>query len=295
MSSSRSTPVPPLGQLPSDYQWSESSDGSRSEKGRKRNSSKSNHAVTSKSSPQVNSERRRISIPSDRENSQPEKSSPLTIRKLSDTDNILEILDSGFHLFVSDDNRSLPFTIEEVMNKGGDTSQDKATSLFEGHSALTIARQVTLMQHHLCCSVHPREFLLWMSSKQKEIDCPSLFQYVTHFNILASWIVGVIVTQLQRRKRKDYIVKCVEICRHFLQLNNFMGLQAVISALRHSAVSRMKKLFAEIPANVIKEFESIAELMSPFGNFSAYRSRLAGCPSPKIPYIGSDCYCVIGE
>ena len=97
--------------------------------------------------------------------------------------------------------------------------------IFETRTPIEIARQLTLFQHSIYSNITPREFLLWASSKKKEIDCPQIFAIVSHFNRIASWICACVVTKMRLEERKNIYGKCIEVCRHLLDLNNFLALQ----------------------------------------------------------------------
>jgi predicted transcriptional regulator len=209
------------------------------------------------------------------------------VQKLHHNEPVLDWLDSGIHLTLTDGDKAyFCACLRDVNMKRGVTSTDKSMNIFDAYSALEIAQQLTLFQHEMYMALHQREVLAWVTSKKKVNDCPIFHALVSHFNRIASWAVMGIVIRLRKTERVRLMNKFIEVCRHCLRLNNYMSLQAILSALNHSSVVRLKETIEGVGVSAMRELESYSKLMSQLGNFSAYRQHYASVRPPSIPYIG---------
>jgi hypothetical protein len=161
--------------------------------------------------------------------------------------------------------------------------------LFAFSGARHIANQITLIQHNLFCAVSSREIAMWslMTKKgQKEEHCPNLSALISHFNRTALWVVTCVVTTMNLKERTLLMIKIIDIARHCLALQNFLALQAMVSAFHHASIARLTRTIAGIPPNKRAEMDECTAVMSPFANYSVYRQRVAACKPPLLPYIG---------
>ena len=207
-------------------------------------------------------------------------------QKIRDSDSVVMWFESGFHVTIREGEKIYPCICVGVVNKSWDNiSKGESLSLFFSHSASEIAMSLSHHQHTIYSSIHPREIFMWTHTKRKERDCPSMFALVAHFNRLASWAVHSVVTRIKKRERVEVLSKIVEASRCCLEMNNFLAVQAFVSAYHHSAIVRMKKTLSEI-GGLTREMDHISDVMSHLSNFSVYRAKLTGAKPPRIPYVG---------
>jgi hypothetical protein len=207
-------------------------------------------------------------------------------QKVRDSDSVIMWFQSGFHVTIRDGDKIYPCICVAIVNKSWDNiSNGESLGLFFSHSAFEIAQFISHYQHSIYSSIHPREIFMWTHTKRKERDCPSMYALVSHFNRLASWAVHGVVTRIKKKERVMVLSKIVEACRFCFEMNNFLAVQAFVSAYHHSAIVRMKKTLTLI-GPLAKEMAQFSDVMSHVGNFSAYRTKLAGAKPPRIPYVG---------
>jgi hypothetical protein len=215
-------------------------------------------------------------------------SRPVINRKLKKSELMMDWFESGVNVSVRDGDRRYPCICLRVgtMQSFETVSAGGALDLYALRTPLEIAQQLTLYQHRVYSSIHPRELLLWVTTKNKQGDCPRLHSLVSHFNRIASWACQAVVTQMERKNRKTALTKIIEICRHCHELQNFMGVQALVSAFQHSSLQRMKKTISGVPPPLLKEMEVYSTLMSQSANFNSYRQKLSMIQPPYVPYVG---------
>eukprot|EP01027_Heterolobosea_sp_BB2_P014149 GEZU01020363.1.p2 GENE.GEZU01020363.1~~GEZU01020363.1.p2 ORF type:complete len:197 (-),score=83.41 GEZU01020363.1:63-653(-) len=106
------------------------------------------------------------------------------------------------------------------------------------------------------------------------------------FNNLSMWFASLIVTPDTSRERSSRMKKVIKIAEKLRALNNFNSLQAVLSALSTTAVSRLKVTQEELPRELQQSLASLLELMNSKRNWKAYRDAIHAAPPPRIPFLG---------
>jgi hypothetical protein len=212
---------------------------------------------------------------------------PKSEQQIPKGDLMMKWFDAGVHLTIRDGEKYFPCHCVQIENKSlASVTNHTSFDIFNQYTPLEIAQQITLQQHHLYIAIHPRELLIWPTSKEKNIDCPKITALILHFNRVAWWACGAVVTRLRLEERKEFLRKIIEVCHHCLEMNNFLAVQSMLSAYSHSSVNRLKKTFSQIEPSLIKEMDSIRDMMSQLGNYSLYRQLLTASQPPRIPYIG---------
>eukprot|EP01103_Thecamoeba_quadrilineata_P018757 TRINITY_DN7337_c0_g1_i2.p1 TRINITY_DN7337_c0_g1~~TRINITY_DN7337_c0_g1_i2.p1 ORF type:complete len:831 (+),score=161.85 TRINITY_DN7337_c0_g1_i2:48-2540(+) len=105
----------------------------------------------------------------------------------------------------------------------------------------------------------------------------SLVRITQHFNKMTSWVASEIVTADNTEKQVTLFKKFVLAANRLLELRNFHSLFEIVLGLNHFAVLRLKPLQKAVSQkykDALKKYES---LVSPNGNYKAYRSLLRSC------------------
>eukprot|EP01104_Vermistella_antarctica_P010533 TRINITY_DN281_c0_g4_i1.p1 TRINITY_DN281_c0_g4~~TRINITY_DN281_c0_g4_i1.p1 ORF type:complete len:1382 (-),score=400.10 TRINITY_DN281_c0_g4_i1:56-4201(-) len=143
-------------------------------------------------------------------------------------------------------------------------------------SPLEVARQLALYEHSLLNEVNPREFLNsnW-TKRDKDTKAHNLVELIEHFNRISRLVSTSIVLGQTIAERVEAITAFIQIGWSCLELRNYSGVMQVLSGLESSAVTRLKKTWAEVPPASKKIHAELSDLMSMEGNFKSLR-RLLG-------------------
>jgi hypothetical protein len=63
-------------------------------------------------------------------------------------------------------------------------------------------------------------------------------------------------------------------------------LLAITVGLNMGSIQRLKRTWKAVPTTAVQTLISLENLMSPFGNYSQYRTALQHSPLPCLPYFG---------
>ena len=150
-----------------------------------------------------------------------------------------------------------------------------------------MARQLTLMFHGTFARIRPSEMLdaAW-TKPNKLARAPNVCQFIQQFNHLSYLVAHSILLPKTASTRGAMYRYWVRVAQHFLRLNNFTGIMAIVGAVNMSAVHRLKQTVKEVPAPVRVILSDIEKLMNSSSSFRAYREHVANCLPPAVPYVG---------
>lgn len=152
---------------------------------------------------------------------------------------------------------------------------------------LELARQLTLLESTMYCSILPEELLGQEFSKKpgqsSSINVKKMSSFTTH---LTGWITECILGEVDLKKRIGvlrYVLKLGDRC---LLLNNFNALFAIQAALNTSTISRLKKTWDGLSTKYVNMMETQRSIIEHTRNFAVYRNRLRSAPTPALPFVG---------
>lgn len=164
-----------------------------------------------------------------------------------------------------------------------------------------IADQLTLLEYQIMTKIRPTEFLKQAWSKQeKDEKAPNIVSYIDWFNKVSRWVSTEIVKGDTPEQRSVIIAKFIQIGMRLKELSNFNGVMEVISSLHSAAISRLKQSWAVLyflvvcilipkkllPSNILENFSTLNQLMTPNENFKPYREAIKNSSGTCIPYLG---------
>lgn len=110
---------------------------------------------------------------------------------------------------------------------------------------------------------------------------------VDHFNQVGGWVVKVIVQTEKKSARARLIQRFVTLAKECLDIGNFQTAMQILSGLENSAITRLKKTWAEIGKN-----STLIEIKKVFNfqhNSKAYRTALNEKKgTPCVPFLGKN-------
>ncbi|KAK3493520.1 ras guanine nucleotide exchange factor domain-containing protein [Neurospora crassa] len=151
---------------------------------------------------------------------------------------------------------------------------------------LEIARQITIKQIGLFCSITPKELLGSKWTKNKGVGAPNVKAMSTFTTGLSNLVVDTILQFDEIKKRAAIIKHWIKIGSQFLALNNYDGLMAVTCALNDSSIKRLRMTWDTISSRRKETLKSLQAIVEIGQNHKALRARLADQVPPCLPYVG---------
>lgn len=151
---------------------------------------------------------------------------------------------------------------------------------------LEIARQITIKQIGLFCSITPEELLGSKWTKNKGVGAPNVKAMSAFTTGLSNLVVDTILQFDEIKKRAAVIKHWIKIGSQFLALNNYDGLMAVTCALNDSSIKRLRMTWDTISSRRKETLKSLQAIVEISQNHKALRARLADQVPPCLPYVG---------
>ncbi|KEY69534.1 hypothetical protein S7711_02068 [Stachybotrys chartarum IBT 7711] len=152
--------------------------------------------------------------------------------------------------------------------------------------AAEIARQLTIKQMTIFCSILPEELLSSQWMKNGGIDAPNVKAMSSLSTDLSNLVADSILHYQEIKKRAAAIKQWIKIAQQCLELNNYDGLMAIICSLNSSTISRLRKTWDVVSTKRKEALRSLQEVVEPSQNHKALRTRLHDHVPPCLPFLG---------
>jgi len=169
-----------------------------------------------------------------------------------------------------------PWYIERSQKKNIDVS------LILNVNSTDLAKQITIVCHHIYKAITSREFLKEIWKLRDDSNIKLLFDY---YSELARWVATCILRAEKLETRTQIIHKLIDTAQACLNLKNFVGVFGILSGLNHPSVERLQVTFQNVKAPFMSTLKSLNQLMSKDSNFKNYRAKLESSSPPVIPYL----------
>ncbi|KAI0137518.1 RasGEF domain-containing protein [Xylariales sp. AK1849] len=151
---------------------------------------------------------------------------------------------------------------------------------------LEIARQLTLMQMTIFCSIIPEELLGSQWMKKGGVNSPNVKAMSGLSTDLSNLVADTILQYPDVKKRAAVIKQWIKVAHQCLQLNNYDGLMAIICSLNSSIISRLRKTWDVVSPRRREMLKSLQAIVEPSNNNKVLRGRLQGHVPPCLPFLG---------
>ncbi|KAK9450823.1 ras guanine nucleotide exchange factor domain-containing protein [Limtongia smithiae] len=153
---------------------------------------------------------------------------------------------------------------------------------------LELARQITIKESRIFCSITPEELLgLEFSKKAGEshaVNVKAMSMLSTDFANLVG--ESVLAGDVPLKFRMNVIRHWIRVAEKCLELKNYNCLMAITVSLQSTVITRLKKTWELLPARyhaLLADFKNIIQYEK---NYAVYRTLLRNQSPPCIPYLG---------
>jgi hypothetical protein len=151
---------------------------------------------------------------------------------------------------------------------------------------MEIARQMTLIESKLFCSIRPEELLGLEWTKKQDSQAVNVRAMSTLSTDLTNLVADTILQLEEPKKRAVIIKQWVKICMKCLELANYDSLMAIVCSLNSSMVLRLKKTWDLVSAKTKARLDEIKAVVDVGKNYAILRQRLQNHVAPCIPFVG---------
>ena len=152
---------------------------------------------------------------------------------------------------------------------------------------LELARQITIKESRIFCSILPEELLATEWMKRSGSLAVNVRAMSTLSTDLANLVADCILQLEDPKKRATIIKQWVKIANKCLELNNYDSLMAIICALNSSTIVRMKRTWELVSAKTKATLETLKSIVEVSRNYHVLRQRLQNHVPPCLPFVGT--------
>ncbi|KAK5997350.1 Ras guanine nucleotide exchange factor A [Cladobotryum mycophilum] len=161
-----------------------------------------------------------------------------------------------------------------------------ATPTIMDFDPLELARQLTVKQMSIFCSILPEELLSSQWMKKGGVDAPNVKAMSSLSTDLSNLVAETILQHTEIKKRAAVIKQWIKIAHQCLELNNYDGVMAIICSLNSSTISRLRKTWDTISLKRKETLQNLQEIVEPSQNNKVLRTRLQDHVPPCLPFLG---------
>lgn len=151
---------------------------------------------------------------------------------------------------------------------------------------LELARQFTIIESRLFCSIQPEELLALEWTKKSDSKAVNVKAMSTLSTDLANLVADTILHLEDAKKRAAIIKQWVKIAAKCLELNNYDSLMAIICSLNSSMVMRLKRTWELVSVKTKARLDELKAITDVGRNYAVLRQRLQNHIAPCIPFVG---------
>lgn len=152
---------------------------------------------------------------------------------------------------------------------------------------LELARQFTIKESQIFCSILPEELLAteWMkNSGSRAVNVRAMSRLSTD---LANLVVDCILQLDDTKQRAKVIKRWVKIASKCLDLANYDSLMAIICSLNSSTILRLKRTWELVSSKTKATLEHLKDVVDVSRNYAILRQRLQNHTPPCLPFVGT--------
>lgn len=152
---------------------------------------------------------------------------------------------------------------------------------------LELARQLTIKEMNIFCSIVPEELLGSEWTKRSGSNATNVRAMSTLSTDLSNLVADSILQHDDAKKRAIIIKHWIKIAHKCLELNNYDSLMAIICSLNSSTIIRLKKTWDIVSQKRKDMLKGLQAVVEPDRNYAVLRKRLQDHVSPCLPFVGT--------
>lgn len=151
---------------------------------------------------------------------------------------------------------------------------------------MELARQFTLKESQIFCSILPEELLASEWTKKSASMAVNVRAMSRLSTDLANLVADSILQGEDAKKRATTIKQWIKIANKFLELANYHSLMAIVCSLTQSTIGRMKRTWDLVSNKTKAKLENLKSVVNHDRNYAALRQRLQNHVPPCVPFVG---------
>ncbi|KAH9203901.1 ras guanine nucleotide exchange factor domain-containing protein [Leptodontidium sp. 2 PMI_412] len=151
---------------------------------------------------------------------------------------------------------------------------------------LELARQLTIKEMTIFCSIMPEELLGSEWTKRSGSNAVNVRAMSTLSTDLSNLVADTILQYDDAKKRAVIIKHWIKIAHKCLELNNYDSLMAIICSLNSSTIIRLKRTWDMVSQKRKDMLQGLQAIVKPDKNYAVLRRRLHDHVPPCLPFVG---------
>ena len=151
---------------------------------------------------------------------------------------------------------------------------------------LELARQFTIKESRIFCSILPEELLAIEWTKKTASMAVNVRAMSTLSTDLANLVADSILQPQDIKLRARIIKQWVKIANKCLELANYDSLMAIICSLNSSTILRLKRTWEQVSCKAKATLETLKGIVDTSRNFLVLRQRHQNAATPCLPFVG---------
>ncbi|KAI5809511.1 ras guanine nucleotide exchange factor domain-containing protein [Peziza echinospora] len=152
---------------------------------------------------------------------------------------------------------------------------------------LELARQFTLKESRMFCSILPEELIAQEWTKKNGSLAVNVRAMSALSTDLAHLVAETILAQEDSKRRAVVIKQWIKIADRCLELNNYDSLMAIMCTMNASTIVRLKKTWEIVSSRTKQVLEHLRSVIDVSKNHAVLRARLRGHVPPCLPFLGT--------
>lgn len=152
---------------------------------------------------------------------------------------------------------------------------------------LELARQLTIKEMNIFCSIMPEELLGSEWTKRSGSNAVNVRAMSTLSTDLSNLVADTILQYEDAKKRAIIIKHWIKIAAKCLELNNYDSLMAIICSLNSSTIVRLKRTWDMVSQKRKDVLRALQAIVEPDKNYAVLRRRLHDHVPPCLPFVGT--------
>ena len=152
---------------------------------------------------------------------------------------------------------------------------------------LELARQLTIKEMNIFCSILPEELLGSEWTKRSGSNAVNVRAMSTLSTDLSNLVADTILQYDDAKKRAVIIKHWIKIAHRCLELNNYDSLMAIICSLNSSTIVRLRRTWESVSQKRKDMLKDLQAIVKPDKNYAILRRRLNDHVPPCLPFVGT--------